>query len=272
MLLAARNAVPAILALKDSENGPQGCCLAVGGFGVCGAGACADVEGGGVDADVFLNGWVVGSVWCRGFGAGLDKGKEVGDAVLNFVAAKEVGAGARLVVLGAVVALAGAEVKPMVVKDFVGIYRDAELAANLGGHTHNGLLVGRGHVVAAVVEIAEVLNTDGVGILAVDAGRGGLQGTACEDGAVGEGCKVLADVAPTVVVDMVVFHAFLKLKVVGALEVGVAGAPGVVLLDGEDCACEFEGGEPGLELGDGHLGEAVLGFHVFRGFEENLIL
>jgi len=165
------------------------------------------------------------------------------------VAAEEVGARAGLGGASALLgdALAEREVIPMVIDDGLVIGHELEALEQQLIHRQDGRAVGLRHLVATLVEIADVLDADAVGVGTFDAGRDLVEAAADHDAAIGEGGEVLRDLRKAAF-QMRTLHALAQRKVVVALKMSVAGDVGVVLLDQPDAARDLLVGQPFLKL------------------------
>jgi len=255
-LVGGREAIPAVALIVDAQDGAEPHDVAARSIG----GRCgAHVQGVGFHDAIAHRGGKRG--WRLATKLLTDERQKTVLRVLHGIAAEERGAGAGLGGAGAVGARPGVEIEPVMIDHTVGIHRNREAAADAGRHANDRRTVRWRHGVAARVEIADVLNADGVRVLPLDARRHQFERSAGHDGAVGEAGKVLPDVGPTIVGDMVVLHALLQFKVIRAAELPIAGRPGVVLLQREHGTTHALLREPVLEFLKAQQREAVTCLH-----------
>jgi hypothetical protein len=85
-----------------------------------------------------------------------------------------------------------------------------------------------------MIEVPEILYTDSIGILTVNASGGFFHATSREDIAVRKDGEMLPDIRPSIGIDMVIFHGFLSFEVIIPIEQDITGDVGVMLLYGKD--------------------------------------
>src|SRR5690554_7516062 len=69
-----------------------------------------------------------------------------------------------------------------------------------------------------MIEVPEILYTDSIGILTVNASGGFFHATSREDIAVRKDGEMLPDIRPSIGIDMVIFHGFLSFEVIIPIE------------------------------------------------------
>lgn len=101
-----------------------------------------------------------------------------------------------------------------------------------------------------------------MGILVGNTGGGQLQTAAGHNSAIRKSRKVLPDVPPAIVMDMVVFHRTLPLKMVGTIKMNIGWNIGMMLLYLEYRATYSLLKQPGLKFLQSHLGKSESRFHA----------
>jgi len=189
--------------------------------------------------------------------------KEILLAIGHGIASKERGTGTGFGDARAVGPCARIKVEPMVVNNPVGVDGDVEPLAKRGRYRNNGVLLLGVHGVFPCIKIAQVLDANGMAVVAQDTGGGAFQAAPGANFSIRKDGKVLPNVAPAVIMDMVIFHGFLKVEMVIAPKIAIIGRKGVVLLYVEDGPGQVLCVDPGFKFVDGHEGKPKLSFHNF---------
>lgn len=152
----------------------------------------------------------------------------------------------------------------MMVHDGVHIDWQVEPLAKHGRHLDDGVALLGSHVVTAPVKVTQVLQANGVGILAIDASRYPFHWSAGKDRPIREGGEVLSDIRPAVCANMVIPHGLLPFEMVSTVEMRVAGVPSMVLLDVKNCPTDALLSQPSPKLGEGHFCKSMSTFHNLK--------
>ena len=149
----------------------------------------------------------------------------------DLIATKKIGPGTRFIIPQTIIPLPRTEVEPVVINDTLTVDRYIETSAKNGSHSDDRITLHGRHGILTGIKITQVFQTNTIGILSRNTGWRLLQRSSAQNCAIRESSKMLTDIRPSIVTDMVVFHTLLQLKMVGAFKVNIRRTKSMMLLN-----------------------------------------